>query len=104
MIDETRVTYICIAQDCRRTGRPRFDGRDFVCTKCLGVCDSALLTKHTEAASRLLGAEKIQRSRPSSRNADAVARAEFVELRAWRALRGQVIERCGVKTKTVEGA
>ena len=99
MIDEGRITHICVALDCRRTGRPRFEDRDFICTKCLGACDSALRAKHAGAASRLQQAQRNLVARKTDRNQDAVARAEFVESRAWGDLRRQVADRCGEKVQ-----
>jgi hypothetical protein len=77
---------VCIVIDCRRTGRPLAEGRDFICHKHLAKADDQLLTTHAHAASQA-------RSGPAHKR----RHGEFRERMAWDQIRKQVAERCQLK-------
>lgn len=87
-------TLCCAVLDCRRTGKPYFDRKVFICTVHIGrACQDRDLNEYTECAAARRRAE-AQAARNGGRG---LGRAVFLEANSWSRLAGQVAEKYPLK-------
>lgn len=92
MIAEIRpVEHICIVIDCRRTGKPRFPGRQFICAKHCGAASQKALNAHAAAAAALASCKPWRREHYA-----------FLEASHWEGLRDEVVAACGLKPELIK--
>jgi hypothetical protein len=89
----------CHVLDCKVTGKaPAKADRPFICAKHMGVCNSASLTQHANAAANLIDRRRMA-ALPGATEArqrerlEQVRIYERIEEKAWRVLYGQVSEK-----------
>lgn len=85
---------LCIVRDCKVTGRPRFEDREFICTAHAGKADEQVLMAHANAAAALVAAD-TRAARGGGTATGVYQRTWAREAYSWRRLVDQVVSRCG---------